>query len=99
MKQVRFTKRALGHTRQAQQWWRAHREKAPNLFAHELERALALIARAPSIGSHAQDARLTGVRRVLMPRTRYAVYYRVAPDDVIDVLAVWHMSRGAGPNL
>jgi len=31
-------------------------------------------------------------------RIRYFIYYRVTPDTV-DVLAVWHVSRGKQPAL
>jgi plasmid stabilization system protein ParE len=39
------------------------------------------------------------VRRVLMPRTRYHLYYRQLATREIEVVAVWHTSRGRGPAL
>ncbi|MBM4382994.1 MAG: type II toxin-antitoxin system RelE/ParE family toxin [Deltaproteobacteria bacterium] len=59
--------------------------------------ALRLITDHPSIGQRAQP-HLRGVRRVLLPRAGYFVYYRV--DEArrrIEVLAIWHTSRGPGP--
>jgi len=39
-----------------------------------------------------------GIRRLILPRTRYHVYYRVA-GQVLEILAVWHAVRGSGPGL
>jgi hypothetical protein len=40
------------------------------------------------------------MRRILMPRTRYHVYYVVAEDErLVLVHAVWHTARGQGPKL
>ena len=40
------------------------------------------------------------IRRILMPRTRYHVYYVI--DDaasLVTIRAVWHAARGRGPEL
>jgi plasmid stabilization system protein ParE len=58
-------------------WWKANRRAAPDLFLRELEEAVGLIANSPTLGRAANDDDLPGVRRVLMRRTRYLVYYRV----------------------
>ncbi len=50
------------------------------------------------MGTLAINTRLAGVRRVTLSRVRYHVYYRLA-DDAIQILAVWHTSRGQGPDL
>jgi len=40
------------------------------------------------------------MRRILMPRTRYHVYYVVADEERrVLVHAVWHTARGRGPRL
>jgi plasmid stabilization system protein ParE len=55
---------------------------------------------APTLGSLAPASEeLSGVRRAFMRRTRYHVYYRLRGDDLIEILAVWHTSRGEGPGL
>ena len=36
------------------------------------------------------------MRRYLIPRTAFWLYYQVT-DDVIEILAFWHASRGSGP--
>ena len=45
------------------------------------------------------NARLTGVRRVHLARVHYHLYYRVTAEPAIEVLALWHTSRGASPEL
>jgi hypothetical protein len=36
------------------------------------------------------------MRRVILPRIRYYLYYRVA-GDALEVMAFWHVSRGRQP--
>jgi hypothetical protein len=46
------------------------------------------------------NERLSGVRRLLLPRVGYFLFYRVAPrKQALQVLAFWHASRGSGPKL
>jgi plasmid stabilization system protein ParE len=59
-------------------WWRENREAAPELFADELLSALDMIALVPSLGAPARSPRLPDLRRVLLRRTQYYVYYRVS---------------------
>ena len=63
-----------------------------------MENVLALIAESPAIGQAYLSSPVERVRRVLLPTTRYHVYYR-AESDRITVLGVWHASRGGGPPL
>ena len=58
-------------------WWRENRPAAPDLLEQELQSVLALVASAPTLGAVARDARVKDVRRVLLRRTRYHVYYWV----------------------
>jgi plasmid stabilization system protein ParE len=89
---------AAGHIRTAESWWRRNRPKAPNAIREELERATALIAIQPGIGTQARNARLAGVRRVHLSRIRYELYYRVVEEPRrVELLAFWHASRGSGP--
>jgi plasmid stabilization system protein ParE len=39
-----------------------------------------------------------GVRRLVLYKIRYYLYYRLS-GDTVDVLALWHTSRGEGPAL
>lgn len=86
-------------TEAAGRWWQENRSKAPEALREELEQALQLIASQPDIGSMAGNTRLAGVRRVLLSRVKYHLYYRVldSPTRSIEVLALWHTSRGDRP--
>lgn len=96
--QVKISSAARTDIRAAASWWRANRPMAPMLFDAELERALVLIEAQPESGQAALDVPIAGVRRVLLHRTRYLLYYRRRPEhDVIEVLRLWHASRGATP--
>ena len=96
--QVEVSAGAAGQIREAEAWWRTNRHKAPNAIREELERASALVAAQPDIGSRARNVKLAGVRRILLARIRYHLYYRVseAPRQ-IEILGFWHASRGSHP--
>jgi plasmid stabilization system protein ParE len=98
---VSFTRRAAKQAEAAARWWRENRTKAPEAFREELEQALRLVASQPDIGATARSTRLVGVRRVLLGRVRYHLYYRIleAPIRSIEVLALWHASRGDTPTV
>ena len=65
-----------------------------------MERALELISAQPQIGTRATNTRLAGVRRIHLSRIDYYLYYRVreAPKGV-EILTLWHTSRGSEPGL
>lgn len=93
-------RRADQQIRAAAEWWIANRSKAPELFAEDLESALALIDELPNAGESVRHARITGLRRVLLGRVQYFLYYTVSVDaGVVEVLALWHTSRGRMPPL
>jgi plasmid stabilization system protein ParE len=75
-------------------WWRENRLAAPDLLKQELRSVLELVAAAPTLGAIARDTRIEGVRRVLLRRTGYHVYYRIdATGTRLEVLALWHTKR------
>ncbi|MSO18922.1 MAG: type II toxin-antitoxin system RelE/ParE family toxin [Acidobacteria bacterium] len=78
------------------EWWQANRPKAPNTFEEELRRGCDLIAQQPAVGALATNPKLQGVRRIHLSRIRYHLYYRVQQNQV-EILALWHPSRGSGP--
>lgn len=70
------------------------------MFADELEAAYALIEGLPYAGESVPHSRIDGVRRVLLGKTQYHLYYIVAEGDrIVDVLSLWHASRGTKPRL
>jgi plasmid stabilization system protein ParE len=84
--------------REARRWWVENRPKAPHAFLEELRRGFELITGQPLVGSRATNVRVAGVRRIHLSRVRYHLYYRASGDSV-EVLALWHSSRGSPPPL
>ena len=95
---VRISARADAQIRQAAQWWAENRPAAPGAVRIDISHALALLARQPGMGARYEGARAKDVRRLLVGRIHYFIYYRVTQDS-LDVLAVWHSSRGQQPRL
>lgn len=98
---VAFTQRASRQVVEAGRWWRENRTKAPGALVEELQQVLDLVTSQPEVGAVARNVKLAGVRRVLLRRVGYHLYYRrlVAPTPSIQVIAFWHASRGSSPNL
>ena len=95
---IRITRRASEQIREAVNWWLGNRPDAPDALEEELRQAFDLIAQRPNIGARATNERLAGVRRIHLSRVHYFLYYRVSSTE-IEILALWHSSRGAGPAL
>ena len=81
----------------ATKWWAENRPATPGAVLEDLDGILGLLCLQPAMGARARRAGLSGVRRITLSRIRYYVYYRVA-DDALQVLALWHTSRGRGPS-
>lgn len=95
---IRIAGSAAIEIREAAKWWGSNRPKAPAAFREELGRAFELIAAQPTIGARALDVDLPDVRRILLARVRYHLYYRVVESPRrVEVLSLWHESRGAAP--
>jgi plasmid stabilization system protein ParE len=90
---------AQRQARQAAAWWRGNRPSAKDLFRRELTVTFDLLASSPEMGSRYDDADIPGLRRVLLPETRYHVYYVYHADlNQILVLAIWSVLRGHSPS-
>ena len=95
--EVEFTALAAQHVREAEAWWRLNRPAAPNAVREEIERVLPLIAIQPQIGARATNVKLEGVRRIHMRRIKYHLYYHVTgTPEFLEIVALWHSSRGSG---
>lgn len=90
--------RAQREITRAAQWWAENRQAAPDALRIELVQALALLVEHPGAGTRMRTPRPDEVRRFLLLRTQYFLYYRVR-ERRLEVLALWHASRGAGPAL
>jgi plasmid stabilization system protein ParE len=89
---------AAEQIRAAAEWWRRNRRKAPNAIGEDLDRASSLIAIQPDLGARARNVALPGVRRLHLARIRYDLYYRVVEvPKQLEILALWHSSRGSQP--
>ena len=95
---VRVTKRAQAQIDRAAQWWDENRDLAPEAFDDDLAKAFLLLGAEPRIGPPVSSTRAQGIRRLHLARIRYHLYYRIRAD-VVEVLALWHASRGSGPSL
>ncbi len=78
-------------------WWRQNRLTAPDRFTDELERAFDDLGTIPSLGTVYPQGQ-PGVRRLLLHRTHYYLYF-VEEADRIYVVAMWSCFRGRGPKL
>jgi len=97
---VTFWKRAARQIESAAEWWRENRQDSPSALYEELVRTLGVITLQPGVGAPAANAKLAGVRRVLLPRVGYLLFYRVVQrTQRLEVLAFWHARRGSGPGL
>ena len=93
---VRVSARAAAEIRQAALWWAENRPAFRGAVRVEIHEALALQAQQPRIAPAYDGARISGVRRLFLNRISSFLYYRLTADAV-DILALWHTSRGEPP--
>jgi plasmid stabilization system protein ParE len=93
---VKISARAGSQIRQVASWWGENRTKASGAVREDVNEALALLTHQPLLGSPCAD--MPDLRRLLLGRLRYFLYYRVTPDAV-EILAFWHASRGKPPQI
>jgi plasmid stabilization system protein ParE len=96
---LNFSPRAQRDIERCVRWWRQNRSLAPDLFQEELARALDQIRAAPELSGRYVAMGGLEHRRVLMPKTDYHVYFRIASKDVIRIVTVWSGRRKSGPKL
>ena len=93
-----ITRRAAREIDRVAAWWAIHRPSAPGAIRIDLEAAFALLTEQPAVGIEVPEASSPGVRRFFVDRIRYWVYFRVRGNR-LEVVSVWHSSRGLGPAL
>ena len=98
---VRFTAESRRAVREKRAWWEQNRERAPTLFVEELAAIVASLRDGTDGGRQRYAAR--GGRiiwRLLMPKTRIHVYYRIEQDaQEIEILLVWNAVAAEGPDV
>lgn len=82
---IEYTRVAMADVVEIERWWSEQRSRAPTLFIDELEELHERLEAHPRSGLRYQP--VPDGFRVLLPRTRYHVYFRVL-DDVVEVFAV-----------
>lgn len=91
---------AQTQARKVAAWWRENRPAARDLFDDEMAAVLDRLAEAPKTAPPYRTIRNRQIRRILMARTSYNVYFEVQEERVlVRILAVWHAARGHGPAL
>jgi plasmid stabilization system protein ParE len=95
---VHATRRAQAQIDRAGRWWDENRDLAPEAFDEDLSEAFLLLTAEPGVGTPVLRTRMPGVVRLHLARIRYHLYYRIRGDRV-EVLALWHTSRGGGPSV
>ena len=98
---VRFTPEALAAVREKRSWWEQQREKAPHLFVDELS---AIVTKLREGADHERQkyAARSGrvIWRILMPKTRNHVYYRLDEAAAeVEIIVVWNAVAAASPRL
>ena len=92
--------RAESQVREAAHWWLENRPKAPHAFEEDLEKAFDLVTLLPGVGEPVRHSRIAGLRRLLMGRVRYYLYYDVSDEtETVEILALWHTGRRGQPSL
>ena len=86
--QVRFRLEAASDIASARDWYDQQRSGLGSDFVEALEEVVQLVSEFPD----AFPEIATGLRRAILRRFPYCVYYRTAPDTV-DVIACLHGSR------
>lgn len=76
------------------------RPSAPDLFADEMIRAVERLKSMPGSGAEFPCTGVPGVRRILLPRCGYHLYYTFeSKKREVMIRAVWHSARGGAPEL
>lgn len=97
---VVVAKRADRQIQDIDAWWIINRRDAPDLFLEELNAALRRLGENPMTGILLSVARPRYVRRVLLPKSGYHVYFTVDKRrSEVRVRAVWFAARGGQPRL
>jgi plasmid stabilization system protein ParE len=87
---IEIGKRASRQVERASSRWQQHRPSAPFLFEQELEEGLRLLFAMPKIGMPYPTVKRPELRRLLLARTEYRVYYALERGETVIVIhSVW----------
>jgi plasmid stabilization system protein ParE len=97
-KRLRAPRRVWAQLDRASKWWRRHRDKAPDAFDADFADAFDRIRSNPDIGTPVRS-RKGDARSLWLDRIGYFVFYRVLDTETVEIIAIWHSSRGSRPKL
>jgi plasmid stabilization system protein ParE len=98
--EVRVVPRAQAQLDEIVAWWKTNRQAAPMLVVDEFEAAAQRLSTAPLSGAIYRQMVFPLVRRLLLPRSRYHIYYEVHEmTGLVEIVAFWHAARQRGPHL
>lgn len=84
----------------ADDWWRENRPLAPKLFRNEFAHAAGLLADMPRLGVACHEPPIPDLRRLLLVRTRFHVFYVVREEsETVVIVGLWSAVRGRTPTL
>jgi plasmid stabilization system protein ParE len=96
---LNISKRARLRAKKIDERWRQEADY-PNLLAEELLARLTELASIPQIGSPWPTERRPHLKRLLLEKTQYHVYFEVNERKrEIRILAVWGARRGRTPKM
>ena len=95
---IQVSPQALAQIEEAAEWWAQNRPAVPGAIHQDVGEILSVLVNQPGVGMPTRRGRIKGLRRVTLTRVRYYLYYRVS-EDVLEVLAFWHTSRGRQPRI
>lgn len=91
---VELSPEALEQAQAIRAWWIENRPSAPDLFVEDLSATIRKLANLPRFGARYEISGVREMRRLLLLRTRYHVYYSVDDDArLVRIHAIWHLSR------
>ena len=97
---VLIAKRAQRQIDRIATWWHAHRDKAPERFESELDRAKAFLQATPKLARVHIVRGSRVVHWLLLPKTKVKLYFWVDGEaDVVHVVSAWGGRRGSEPKL
>jgi hypothetical protein len=80
-------------------WWVTNADHK-QLFSQEFRDAIRHLLTLPESGQIYTRSRGRVIRRWLLPKTRYHIYYRIDPNaQVLVIYSVWGATRGDAPDL
>jgi plasmid stabilization system protein ParE len=97
-RRVRFTKEARVQFDTADEWWQRNRTAAPDAFWNEFIEVAERLTEMPESGAPVRMRGEPGLRRILLPTSKYHVYYEITPR-LIRVRSVWSALRGSPPSI